>query len=114
MSSVNAVHEINALQDSRFIYSTFHTKKKPKSKLKLIRKPEPEIIYPESDGKPMADNTVQYKKIVMIKENLERLFANNENVFIAADLFWYTVKGNIHKKLAPDVMVAFGRPKGDR
>ncbi len=30
----------------------------------------PEIIYPDSDGQPIADNTEQYKWIVLIKENL--------------------------------------------
>ncbi|MBF0449608.1 MAG: Uma2 family endonuclease [Candidatus Magnetomorum sp.] len=102
------------MHDSGFLYNAFHAKPRAKLKTQIKRKREPEIIYPESDGKPMADNTIQYKKIVMIKENLERLFANDDTVFIAADLFWYTVKGNIHTKLAPDVMIAFGRPKGDR
>ena len=77
-----------------------------------VRKPV--IIYPESDGQPMAENTKQYKKIVYIKENLERIFVDNENVFIAADLFWYPVEFDNKTRYAPDVMVAFGRPKGDR
>jgi hypothetical protein len=34
-----------------------------------------DILYPSSDGEPMADNTEQYKWIVTIKENLEILFA---------------------------------------
>jgi 3'-phosphoadenosine 5'-phosphosulfate sulfotransferase (PAPS reductase)/FAD synthetase len=29
----------------------------------------PAIIYPESDGQPMADNTKQFRLIVVIKEN---------------------------------------------
>jgi len=33
----------------------------------------PEIVYPESDNKPMADNTRQFTWIVKIKENLEIL-----------------------------------------
>ena len=28
----------------------------------------PEVIYPESDGKPIADNTKQFRWIVTIKE----------------------------------------------
>ena len=74
----------------------------------------PEIIYPESDGQPMADNTKQFRLIVTIKENLELLFADNPNVFIAGDLLWYPVEGNNKLRRAPDTMVAFGRPKGDR
>ena len=34
---------------------------------------EDEIIYPESDGMPMAENTEQYEWIVKIKEGLEIL-----------------------------------------
>ncbi|WP_103667986.1 Uma2 family endonuclease [Pseudanabaena sp. BC1403] len=73
----------------------------------------PEIDYPDSDGNPMSDNTEQYRWIVMIKENLEIIFANDPNVFIAGDLLWYPVR-YILKRMAPDVMVVFGRPKGRR
>lgn len=70
-----------------------------------------ETIYPESDGKPMAENTEQYKWIVIIRENLDLLL---ENAFVAADLFWYPVKGEPKIVQAPDIMVAIGRPKGRR
>jgi len=71
-------------------------------------------VYPESDGKPMADNTEQYEWIVLIKENLETMFADSPDVFVAADLLWYPVKEDTNISAAPDVMVAFGRPKGKR
>jgi hypothetical protein len=35
-------------------------------------------------------------------------------VFIAGDLLWYPVEGSNTIRQAPDVMVVFGRPKGDR
>jgi Uma2 family endonuclease len=73
-----------------------------------------DIIYPESDGQPMADNTKQFELIVLIKKNLDLIFANDSNVFVAGDLLWYPVEGNPNLRKAPDVMVAFGRPKGDR
>jgi Uma2 family endonuclease len=72
------------------------------------------IIYPDSDGQPMADNTKQFRWIVVIKENLEILFADVADVFVAGDLLWYPVRGNNKIRQAPDIMVAFGRPKGDR
>ncbi len=74
----------------------------------------PSIYYPDSDGQPMADNTRQFRWIVIIKENLEILFANVADVFIAGDLLWYPVEGNPLRRQAPDIMVVFGRPKGDR
>jgi Uma2 family endonuclease len=73
-----------------------------------------ELVYPESDGKPMADNTKQFRWIVTIKENLEILFASQSDVFIAGDLLWYPVEGNNKLCQAPDVMAVFGRPKADR
>jgi Uma2 family endonuclease len=72
------------------------------------------IIYPDSDGQPMADNTKQFNWIVLIKEGLEALFANRPDVFVAGDLLWYPVEGKPTIRKAPDVLVAFGRPKGDR
>jgi Uma2 family endonuclease len=73
-----------------------------------------EVIYPESDGKPMADNTKQFRWIVVIEQNLEWLFADDPDVFVAGDLLWYPVEGNNALSTAPDAMVVFGRPKGDR
>ncbi|MFP4135049.1 MAG: Uma2 family endonuclease [Halothece sp.] len=72
------------------------------------------IIYPDSDGQPIADNTKQFRWIVLIKENLELLFADQPNVFVAGDLLWYPVEGHPEIRVAPDAMVVFGRPKGDR
>jgi Uma2 family endonuclease len=73
-----------------------------------------EIVYPDSDGKPMADNTKQFRWIVLIKENLEYLLIDDQSVFVAGDLLWYPVEGRPDIRVAPDVLVAFGRPKGDR
>lgn len=73
-----------------------------------------EIIYPESDGQPMADNTKQFRWIVTIKEGLEWLFQDHLDVFVAGDLLWYPTQGNNVTRAAPDAMVIFGRPKGDR
>ena len=75
---------------------------------------QPEIIYPDSDGQPMADNTKQFRWIVVIKENLEILFGDLLDVFVAGDLLWYPIEGDNKTRVAPDVMVVFGRPKGDR
>ncbi|MDJ0508293.1 MAG: Uma2 family endonuclease [Crocosphaera sp.] len=72
------------------------------------------IIYPDRDGNPMSDNTKQFRWIVVIKENLELLFADNPNIFVAGDLLWYPIQGNNKTRQAPDVMIVFGRPKGDR
>ena len=75
---------------------------------------EPEVCYPDCDGNPLSDNTEQFRWIVIFKENLEILFATVLDVFVAGDLLWYPIEGDNVTRLAPDVMVAFGRPKGRR
>ena len=73
-----------------------------------------DINYPDSDGQPMADNTIQFRWISVIKYNLDWLFVDRSNVFVAGDLLWYPVEGNNKLRQAPDVMVIFGVRKGDR
>jgi len=72
------------------------------------------MVYPESDGKPMADNTRQFEYIVMIQGGLAALFADRPDVFVAGDLLWYPVEGEPQIRAAPDAMVVFGRPPGHR
>src|SRR5438034_368854 len=71
-------------------------------------------VYPESDGEPMAENTKQFEYITTVKGGLDAQFRADPNVFVAGDLFWYPVEGDSSARTAPDVMVAFGRPKGHR
>jgi Uma2 family endonuclease len=70
--------------------------------------------YPDSDGKPMADNTKQFCWIVTIQGNLDALFGDNPNVLVVGDLLWYPVRGHPEISTAPDVYTIFGRPKGER
>jgi Uma2 family endonuclease len=74
----------------------------------------PKVIYPESDGQPVAENTLQFRWIVMLEGNLEGIFQADPNVFVAGDLLWYPVEGDNTIRIAPDTLVVFGRPKGDR
>ena len=54
----------------------------------------PDIVeYPDSDGKPMSDNTKQARWIVLFYTNLKGMFADRDDVFVAADLLWYPVEG---------------------
>ena len=73
-----------------------------------------EVFYPESDGKPMAENTLQFEWITLVKQGLDAVFIHRDDVFIAGDLLWYPVQGENTVCQAPDTMVALGRPKGHR
>ncbi len=72
------------------------------------------IEYPDSDGLPMAENTLQFQWIVTIQGSLDWIFRDDPDVFVAGDLLWYPVEGNNKRRAAPDAMVVFGRPKGYR
>ena len=75
---------------------------------------EPEVEYPDGDGQPMAENTLQFQWIVTIKGNLDAQYRQVHDVFVAGDLLWYPVRGQPTLRRAPDVLVALGRPKGYR
>ena len=79
-------------------------------KPEIISDPE-QIYYPDCDEQPMASNTEQYRWIVTIQQNLDSLLPD---AFVAGDLFWYPVEGRSDISVAPDVMLALGRPKGTR
>lgn len=64
-----------------------------------------EVIYPDSNEKVW---------IAEIKQNLDWLFADNPNVFVAENLLWYPLEGRESVATTPDIMVVFGREKGER
>jgi Uma2 family endonuclease len=72
------------------------------------------IVYPDSDGLPISDNTKQLRWIFTLYGNLVALFRDRLDVFVAGNLLWYPVEGQPEIRIGPDVFVAFGRPKGDR
>src|SRR5262249_35358991 len=76
--------------------------------------PPSPIVYPESDGLPMADNTKQLRWIFVLYGNLAALYRDARDVFVGSNQFWYPVEGEPEIRIAPDVYVVFGRPKGDR
>src|ERR1700722_16670314 len=75
---------------------------------------KPKFYYPESDGEPMAENTLQFEWIVTLQGNLDLLFRDVPDVFVAGDHLIYPLDRNREVRQAPDVYVAFGRPKGHR
>ena len=72
------------------------------------------LYYPDSDGKRMAENTVQADWMGILKWNAEAQFRDRPDVFVAMDNLIYPVEGDNKLRQAPDVYLAFGRPKGDR
>jgi Uma2 family endonuclease len=62
----------------------------------------------------MSDNTAQFRWIVTLQGNLDDIYRGVADVFVAGDHLIYPVEGSPNTRQAPDVYVAFGRPKGDR
>ncbi len=75
---------------------------------------EMEIEYPETDGQPIGGNTLEFEWITTSKFGIEILFHHREDVFVAGDLLWYPVRGDIKERAASDTFVVFGRQKEHR
>ncbi len=74
----------------------------------------PRVYYPDSDGQPIADNTLQFDWIAILKWNIEAYYRARPDVFVAGDHLIYPVEGDPDTRQAPDVYVAFAAEKKDR
>lgn len=72
------------------------------------------IVYPDSDGKPMAENDPQYRAIVNTRFGLEQHYLDTAGVYVGADLLIYFEEGNPRIHVAPDVFVSLGVPRHAR
>jgi Uma2 family endonuclease len=71
-------------------------------------------LYPWSDGNPIAEHGLQYDWIVTIHGNISSMYRDDPNMFVAADNLIYPVEHHPEIRQAPDIYVAFGRPKEHR
>lgn len=71
-------------------------------------------IYPESDGKPMAETDVHRDLLADLVATLRNYFQQQSDVYVSGNLLLYYVEGNPAKSFAPDVFVVRGVPKGPR
>jgi Uma2 family endonuclease len=74
----------------------------------------PEIEYPESDGKPMAESDVHRMLLMDVVQRLDARYAGMPDVYVSGNLLVYYQEGNPYLVLAPDGFVAFGVPKRRR
>src|SRR5436853_4197283 len=81
-----------------------------------LRKDEliPTVYYPESDGQPMAETDVHRRMIVYLTTALENFFRDESDIYVSGDLLLYYTEGDPKKRVAPDVFVVRGVPKGNR
>lgn len=69
-----------------------------------------DVIYPDSDGEPMAENFLQSIVIRMLVYGFERVFRGRDDMLVGGDFFWYPVKGKVATVVAADVMVVVELP----
>lgn len=65
-----------------------------------------EIIYPSSDGEPLAE-TQQHVLAILMALALLRLYLQEQQAVVFADQYLYYIEGNSRARVAPDVMVVF-------
>ena len=66
------------------------------------------VDYPDTDGKPMAENDAQRDAIMYGIGALKIWFGAREDVYVSGDLLIYYEEGNPKVSVAPDVFVVFG------
>ncbi len=71
-------------------------------------------IYPESDGKPMAETDIHAQCLIDLRTALDYHFREQSDIYVSGNLLVYYVEGNPAKCFAPDVFVVRGVPKGQR
>lgn len=71
----------------------------------------PAIVYPESDGEPMAETDKHRKLMMDFILMLEDLYKHDNDVYVSGNILMYYVEGNPKKCLSPDVFVTFGVEK---
>lgn len=77
---------------------------------KPVRSEQYEVVYPDSDGEPMAETGIHVRTILHLYGALLNHYRRREDVYIAADMFLYYEKGNPKARKTPDVMVVYGVP----
>ena len=65
------------------------------------------ILYPESDGKPMAESDLHREIMFYIIHLLQRWF-RGQRVYVSGNLLLYYEEGNPRKSVAPDCFVVWG------
>lgn len=71
-------------------------------------------LYPESDGKPMADTDLHTLAIIKLRQILENYLAQRLDAYVSGNLMMYDVEGPGRTAVSPDILVSFGVGKKNR
>ena len=70
--------------------------------------PPAAVDYPNSDGKPLAENDAQLHAILYAVGALRVRYGDRPDVYVSGDLLVYYEEGNPRVSIAPDAFVVFG------
>ena len=78
--------------------------------------PHDAVVYPCSDGQPMAETGLHRRCMVDVADTLELWFRRHgrDDVYVGSNNFLYYERGNPRAVVAPDVYVVVGAPAGLR
>jgi len=79
-----------------------------------VKKPDDELLYPTSDGKPMGETETHVIQLAQLLECLRTYFASEPDVYVSGNNMMYYEEGNPRKKVCPDIYVTLGIPKRER
>ena len=65
-------------------------------------------LYPESDGKPMAETDMHAVGIIDLRQRFEGFFADNPDTYVSGTLMMYDIEGPSRTAVSPDILVSFG------
>ncbi|HEY2159330.1 MAG TPA: Uma2 family endonuclease [Isosphaeraceae bacterium] len=72
------------------------------------------VVYPTSDGKPMAETDFRRDLMFDLIKALEDRYADDPMAYVSGDLLMFYVEGDKRRHLAPDVFVVLGVTKKKR
>ncbi len=72
--------------------------------------PPAEVVYPDSDGKPMAETGIHVFALMWFLGALKLYFSHRDDVYVVGNMFLYHEEGKPKSRKAPDVMVVKGVP----
>lgn len=72
---------------------------------------QPDVIYPERDGKPMGETEAHHQVIIHTTTTLQDYFRDQPAVHVGGNLLLYYEAGNPAAVVVPDVFVVHGMDK---
>jgi Uma2 family endonuclease len=76
-------------------------------------RPTAEIVYPDGDGKPMAETGIHVLVMMTLIATLRHYFRHRPDVYVIGNIFLYYEEGHPESRRSPDVMVVKGVEPGE-